>query len=74
MVKQFKKSSTPEPIDRWPRNSCASTTKIVEIMTLRWPLHNRSTLVIEANVEKNEMILFMETIATFVLKMVEAFY
>ena len=37
-----KKSSSPEPIDRWPFNMVcsivyASTTKVVKIMTLGWP-------------------------------------
>ena len=40
--KNLKKSSSPEPIDRWPWNLVysivyASTTKIVQIMTLGWP-------------------------------------
>ena len=40
--KNRKKSSSPEPIDEWPWNLVfsivyVSTTKIVQIMTLRWP-------------------------------------
>ena len=40
--KNLKKSSSPEPIDRWPWNFVysivyASTTKIVQIITLGWP-------------------------------------
>ena len=40
--KKLKKSSSPEPIDQWPWNMVcsivyASTTKIVQIMTLGWP-------------------------------------
>ena len=40
--KNLKKSSSPEPIDQWPWNLVwsivyASTTKIVQIMTLGWP-------------------------------------
>ena len=40
--KNLKKSSSPEPIDWWPWNiECsivyASTTKVVQIMTLGWP-------------------------------------
>ena len=40
--KNLKNSSSPEPIDRWPWNLVcsfvyASTTKIVQIMTLDWP-------------------------------------
>ena len=40
--KNLKKSSTPEVIGRWPWNLIcsivyASTTKIVQIMTLGWP-------------------------------------
>ena len=41
-AKNLKKSSPPEPIDPWPWNLVcsfvyASTTKIVQIMTLDWP-------------------------------------
>ena len=40
--KNLKKSSSAEPIDRWPWNLvssivCASTIKVVQIMTLGWP-------------------------------------
>ena len=40
--KNLKKSSSPEPIDRWPWSLVcsivyASTTKIIQIMTLGWP-------------------------------------
>ena len=40
--KNLKKSSSPEPIDRWPWNLVCSivygsSTKIVQIMTLGWP-------------------------------------
>ena len=40
--KNLKKTSFPEPIDPWPWNLVciivyASTTKIVQIMTLGWP-------------------------------------
>ena len=40
--KNLKKSSSPEPIYRWPWNLVysivhASTTKVVQIMTLGWP-------------------------------------
>ena len=40
--KNLKKSSSPEPIDRWPWTLVysmvyASTTKVVQIMTLGWP-------------------------------------
>ena len=40
--KNLKKSSTPEPIDQWPWNLVcsivyANTTKIIQIMNLRWP-------------------------------------
>ena len=42
--KNLNKSSSPEPIDRWPWNFVcsivyASTTKVVQIMTLGWPWH-----------------------------------
>ena len=42
--KNLNKSSSPEPIDRWPWNFVcsivyASTTKIVQIITLGWPWH-----------------------------------
>ena len=40
--KNLNKSSSPEPIDRWPWNFVcsivyASTTKVVQIITLGWP-------------------------------------
>ena len=40
--KNLKKSSSPEPSDRWPWNLVCSimytsTTKIVQIITLGWP-------------------------------------
>ena len=40
--KNLKKSSSPEPIDRWPWNLVCSivygsTTRVVQIMTLGWP-------------------------------------
>ena len=40
--KNFKKSSSPEPIDQWPWNLVCSivyvsTTKVIQIMTLGWP-------------------------------------
>ena len=40
--KNLKKSSSPEPIDRWPWNLVCSivygsSTKVVQIMTLGWP-------------------------------------
>ena len=40
--KNLKKSSSPEPVDRWPWNLVysmvyASSTKVVQIMTLGWP-------------------------------------
>ena len=43
MVKTLKKSSSPEPRNRWPWNLVCSivyesTTKVVQIMTLGWPL------------------------------------
>ena len=43
MVKILKKSSSPGPIDRWPWNFVcsivyASTTKVIQINTLGWPL------------------------------------
>ena len=43
--KNLKKSSSPEPIDRWPWNFVcsivyASTTKVIQIMTLGWPWLN----------------------------------
>ena len=42
--KNLKKSSSPEPIDRWSWNFIcsivyASTTKVVQIITLGWPWH-----------------------------------
>ena len=40
--KNLKKSSSPEPVDRWPWNLVCSimygsTTKVVQLMTLGWP-------------------------------------
>ena len=40
--KNLKKSSSPEPIDRWPWNLVCSivyvsTTKIIQIISLGWP-------------------------------------
>ena len=40
--KKIKKSSSPEPIDRWPWNLVCSimytsTTKNIQIITLGWP-------------------------------------
>ena len=40
--KKLNKSSSPEPIDRWPWNFVCcivyeSTTKVVQIITLGWP-------------------------------------
>ena len=70
MVKTLKKSSFPEPIDWWPWNLVcsivyASTTKIVQIMTLGWPWPILRQGQIGGKVKNH---YFLETIAALCLK------
>ena len=75
-VKNFKKSSSPEPIDRWPWNLVCSTvygssTKVVQIMTLGWPLPILRQGQIWSHrllYGKNWKLLFLKTIAALGLK------
>ena len=82
--KNLKKSSSPEAIDRWPWNLVcnivyASTTKIVQIMTLgwTWPILHPSEIWSRRlfKWEKLKIIIFffLETITALGLKLLEAF-
>ena len=75
--KNLKKSSSPEPIDRWPWNlvcsiAYASTTKIVQIISLGWPW----SILLQDQIwsqkllygEKVKIIYFLETIAALGVK------
>ena len=75
--KNLNKSSSPEPIDRWPWNFVcsivfASTTKFVQIITLGWPWH----ILRQSQIwwhrllygKKWKLFIFLETIAAFGLK------
>ena len=76
--KNLKKSSSPEPIDRWPWNLVcsivyASTTKVVQIMTLGWPciiLHQGQIWShrLLYGKEWKKLFFFVETIAALGLK------
>ena len=69
--KILKKSSSPEPIDWWPCIVYASTTKIVQIMTLGWPwpiLHQDQFGHIGFCMEKSENYYLLITIAALGLK------
>ena len=70
--KNLKKSSSPEPIDRWPWNLIciivhASTTKAVQIMTLDWPWPIYIKVSIYIGFCKEKVIFFLETIAALCL-------
>ena len=80
--KNLKKSSTPEAIGWWPWNLVcsivyASTTKVVQIMTLGWLWHILRQGQIWSHrlfMGKSENYLFfLETIAALCLKVLEAF-
>ena len=80
--KKLKKSSSPEAIDRWPWNLVcsivyASTTKIVQIMTLgwTWPILSQGQIwSCRLLYGKNWIFFFFfETIAALGLKLLEAF-
>ena len=82
MVKTLKKSSSPEAIDRWPWNLVcsivyASTTKIVQIMTLgwTWPILRQGQIWSHRLLyeKKWKLFIFLETIAALGLKLLEAF-
>ena len=65
MVKTLRKSFSPEPIDRWPWNFVcsivyASTTKVVQIITLGWPWNILR--------QKWKLFIFFETVAALGLK------
>ena len=75
--KNLKKSSTAEAIGRWPWNLVysivyASTTKVVQIMTLGWPW----PIVRQGQIwshrllygKKWKLFIFLETIAALCLK------
>ena len=75
--KNLKKSSSPEPIDRWPWNLVCSivygiSTKVVQIMTLGWPwsiLRQGQIWSHRLLYEKNwKLFIFLETIAALGLK------
>ena len=81
--KNLKKSSSPEAIDRWPWNLVcsivyASTTKIVQIMTLgwTWPILCQGQIWLHRLLYGRKWKLFfffLETIAALGLKLLEAF-
>ena len=75
--KNLNKSSSPEPIDRWPWNFVcsivyASTTKVVQIITLVWPWH----ILRQGQIwwhrllygKKWKLFIFLETFAALGLK------
>ena len=83
--KNLKTSSFPETIDRWPWNLVcsivyASTTKIVQIISLGWPwpilrqgeIWSRR-LLYGKNWKLFILYFFLETIAALGLKLLEAF-
>ena len=80
--KNLKKSSSPEPLDRWPWNLVSSilygsTTKIVQIMTLGWPWpilrqgQIRSHRLL--NGKKWKLFIFWKVLQPWVSKLLEAF-
>ena len=80
--KNLKKSSSPEAIDRGPWNLVcsivyASTTKIVQIMTLgwTWPILRQGQIWLHRLLygRKWKLLIFLETIAALCLKLLEAF-
>ena len=74
--KNLKKSSPPEAIDQWPwKLLCsivyASTTKVIQIMTLGWPwpiLRQGQIWSHRLLYGKKVKIIFLETIAALGLK------
>ena len=75
--KNLNKSSSPEPIDRWPWNFVcsivyASTTKVVQIITLGWPwpILRQSQIWWHRLLygKKWKLFIFLETFAAFGLK------
>ena len=78
MVKNLKKSSSPEPKGWWPWNlvcsiGCSSTTKFVQMVTLGWPwpiLHQGqiwSLMLLYG--KKVKQWIFSETIVVYDLKL-----
>ena len=88
-LKKLKKSSSPEAIDWWPCNLVcsivyASTTKIVQIVTLgwTWPILRKGQIWLHRLLYGRKWIFFFlggggggggETIAALGLKLLEAF-
>ena len=76
--KNLKKSSSPEPIDRWHWNLVCSivygsSTKIVQIMTLDWPwpiLHHGQIWLHRLLYGRKWIFVFLETIAALGLKVI----
>ena len=82
MVKTFKKSSSPEPIDQWPWNIVcsivyASTTKDLQIMTPGWPwliLRQAQTWSHRLLYGKKwKLFIFWNLLQPYVSKLLEAF-
>ena len=80
--KNLKKSSSPEAVGRWPWNLVcsivyASTTKIVQIMTLgwTWPILRQGQIWSHRLLygKKWKSLFFLENIAASGLKLLEAF-
>ena len=71
--KNLKKSSSPEPIDRWPWNFVcsivyASSTEVVQIITLGWPWHILCQGHRLLYGKKWKLFIFLETVAALGLK------
>ena len=79
--KNFKISSSPEPIDRWPWNMVcsirySSSTKIVQIMTLGCPhlFHTKVKFChIGVCMGKSENYFFWKLLQSLVSELLEAF-
>ena len=80
--KNLKKSSSPEPIDQWPRNLVCSivygsTTKVVQIITLSWPW----PILCQGQIwshrllygKKWKLFIFWKLLQPWVSKLLEAF-
>ena len=80
--KNLKKSSSPEPLDRWPWNLVCSivygsTTKVVQIMTLGWPWPIlRQGQILSHRLlygKKWKLFIFWKLLQPWVSKLLEAF-
>ena len=80
--KNLKKSSSPEPIDQWPRNLVysilyGSTTKVVQIMTLGWPwpILSQGQIWLHRLLygSKWKLFIFWKLLQPWVSKLLEAF-